>query len=125
MGHYLSILQKLGDLHHILSEIEFSKNPNFVKKKSSNCWCKISLNKSVKMKVSCQSIADFYKIHQEKRKPTTILRHLDTAKLGFIRLCLSSMKWETWIANLEVVDHRNWIKINSANQNGLDSLLTK
>ena len=32
MGHYLSILQKLGDLHHILSEIEFSKNPNFVKK---------------------------------------------------------------------------------------------
>ena len=52
------------------------------------------------MKVSHQSIADFYKIHQEKLIPSTILRILATAKLGFIRLCLSSMKWETWIANL-------------------------
>ena len=85
MGHYLSILQKLWDLLHILSEIEFLKNPNFVKKKSSNCWCKISLNKSVKMKVSRQSIADFSKYIKKREKliPTTILRHLDTAKLGF------------------------------------------
>ena len=72
------------------------------------------------MKVSCQSIADFYKIHQEKGKAYTYnnFKTSGYSKAGIYKI----MSKFDEMGNL---DRKSTGQINSAKQNGLDSLLTK
>ena len=79
------------------------------------------------MKVSCQSMADFYKIHQEKGKAYTYnnFKTSGYSKAGIYKIM---SKFD----EMGNVDHKSGgsrplkrdQKIKSANQNGLDSLLT-
>ena len=60
------------DLYQFLCKINFNKILNFVKKDLSNQRVRMSTffqcKKSSKLKVSCQSIANFYKLHHENGK---------------------------------------------------------
>ena len=76
------------------------------------------------MKVSRQSIADFYKIHQEKGKAYTYnnFKTSGYSKAGIYKI----MSKFDEMGNVDRKSFENLqVKINSANQNGLDSLLTK
>ena len=118
---YISVGHLSPEIYQILSKIDFPKNMNFVKKKT--CQIRVFnfelfwVQKSAKMKVSRQSVADFYKLHHDKGKAFTVKNFKES---NFNKRTLYKMMN---IYTKMFVNLRN--KINKANENGLDSLLKR
>ena len=82
------------------------------------------VQKSAKMKVSRQSVADFYKLHHDKGKAFTVKNFKESnfnKMIRKIKKCVAEM--DENIYTKMFVNLRN--KINKANENGLDSLLKR
>ena len=79
------------------------------------------MQKSAKMKVSRQSVADFYKLHHDKGKAFTV-KNFKESNFNKRTLYKIMTKFDENGHGM-FVNLRN--KINKANENGLDSLLKR
>ena len=70
------------------------------------------------MKVTCQSVADFYKLHHEKGKAFTLRKGQGTTNQKNQK-SINEMDHSIYVNMFENLCER----INSANENGLDCLL--
>ena len=82
------------------------------------------MQKSAKMKVSRQSVADFYKLHHDKGKAFTV-KNFKESNFNKRTLYKIMTKFDEngHVDTKMFVNLRN--KINKANENGLDSLLKR